>query len=98
MASPANVTLFERRLELIELTKKRNIKNNPKGLANTIRGVQMKRSSIMALEGQLKNLSIPALILVGENDGPCIKAASLPCFFLENLTLIDSVKGSLDFS
>lgn len=76
MASPLSATFLKLRPDLIELTKERAMSNNPKGLANTIRGVQMKRNSILDLEDQLKNLNVPALILVGELDLPCREPAN----------------------
>jgi len=75
MASPLSANFLKLRPELIELTKERAMNSNPKGLANTIRGVQMKRNSIFALEDQMKNLSVPVLVLVGEFDLPCLEPA-----------------------
>jgi len=88
MASPSNVTLFKRRPELIELIKERRMKNNPKGLANTIRGVQMKRKSVMALESQMKRLNVPSLIVVGEFDEPCREPANFMSKHIPNSKLI----------
>ena len=76
MASPLSANFLKLRPDLIELTEKRAMSSNPKGLAKTIRGVQMKRNSIFALEDQLKNLSVPVLVLVGELDLPCLEPAN----------------------
>ncbi len=43
-----------------------------RGLAHTARETLAKRPPIFALEGKLRALSVPALILVGERDLPCI--------------------------
>lgn len=45
------------------------------GSALTFRGVQAKRPSIFALEHELSKLAIPTLILVGDEDDPCIDPA-----------------------
>lgn len=74
-ASPLLESFNKLRPDLVETMKERRMRNNPKGLAHTIRGVLMKRKSILALEGQLKNLNVPALILVGELDLACREPA-----------------------
>ena len=42
------------------------------GSANTLRGVQAKRPSIYQLEHQIRNLTVPTLILNGDEDEPCL--------------------------
>jgi pimeloyl-ACP methyl ester carboxylesterase len=45
------------------------------GLALTARGVQAQRPSLFEYEAQLKQLDIPALIMIGDEDEPCIEPA-----------------------
>jgi pimeloyl-ACP methyl ester carboxylesterase len=51
---------------------KRNLlTRSPKGLANTLRGIQAVRSSIFDLDG-LEKMKVPMLILTGDQDWPCL--------------------------
>ena len=43
------------------------------GSALTFRGFQMKRPTVYRLEEQLKTLQAPALIMIGDEDEPCIE-------------------------
>jgi pimeloyl-ACP methyl ester carboxylesterase len=63
------------RPDILEKQKGWLLGNDAEGLAKTIRGVQMKRPSIMSLEEELKNMNVPSLILVGEEDMPCTEPA-----------------------
>lgn len=45
------------------------------GHALTMRGVQMKRPSIFELEAALERLEVPALIMTGDEDDPCLEPA-----------------------
>jgi pimeloyl-ACP methyl ester carboxylesterase len=45
------------------------------GSALTYRGVQMKRPTIYALENKLRQLQVPTLILIGDEDEPCVEPA-----------------------
>ncbi len=45
------------------------------GSASTFRGVQAKRPSIFTLEDKLHQLRIPTLVLIGDEDEPCIEPA-----------------------
>jgi pimeloyl-ACP methyl ester carboxylesterase len=51
------------------------------GSALTFRGVQLRRPSIFALEEKLKVLKVPTLILIGDEDEPCIE----PAIFMKRL-------------
>lgn len=42
------------------------------GAANTMRGVQAQRPSIYDLEAQLKEMAVPTLVVVGDEDDHCI--------------------------
>jgi pimeloyl-ACP methyl ester carboxylesterase len=43
------------------------------GSALMMRGVQMKRKTIFELEAELKTLTVPSLIVVGDQDEPCLE-------------------------
>ena len=45
------------------------------GSALTFQGVQMKRQTIYQLEEDLKRIEIPALVLTGDEDAPCVGPA-----------------------
>ena len=45
------------------------------GSSLTFRGVQMKRKTIYQLEGELQNIRIPTLVMIGDEDGPCVDPA-----------------------
>ncbi|MBI4641396.1 MAG: alpha/beta fold hydrolase [Candidatus Tectomicrobia bacterium] len=45
------------------------------GSALTFRGVQLRRPSILDLKAQLEQLTVPTLIMTGDEDEPCIEAA-----------------------
>jgi len=45
------------------------------GLALTLRGVLGRRPSIFELEAKLRSLDVPVLIMVGDEDDPCIEAS-----------------------
>lgn len=44
-----------------------------RGLAYTLRGVQFERPTVYALEARLRQLRVPTLILVGEEDEPALE-------------------------
>ena len=43
------------------------------GAANTMRGVQARRPSIYDLEARLKTMSVPTLVMVGDEDDHCLQ-------------------------
>ena len=45
------------------------------GSALTYRGVQLNRPTVYALEEKLHALSKPVLIMIGDEDGPCVEPA-----------------------
>ena len=45
------------------------------GSASTFRGVQGKRPSIFTLEDKLRQLRVPTLVMIGDEDEPCIEPA-----------------------
>jgi len=48
-----------------------------KGHALTMRGVQMKRPSLYELTGDMKKISLPTLVITGDEDDPCLEPALL---------------------
>ena len=54
-------------------------RHSPIGAAHTLRGVQVKRGPIFAVEEQLRALQVPTLILAGDEDEPCLE----PSLFLK---------------
>jgi pimeloyl-ACP methyl ester carboxylesterase len=58
------------------------------GSANTLRGVQMRRRSIYEVEDELRGLNVPVLVLVGDEDEPCIGPALLMKRTLPNCGLM----------
>ena len=51
-----------------------------RGHANTMRGVQSKRPSVYELENELKSMTVPLMIMTGDEDRPCLE----PGLFLKN--------------
>jgi pimeloyl-ACP methyl ester carboxylesterase len=52
----------------------RNVQDHsPVGSALMTRGVMMKRKTVFELEPELKTLTVPSLVIVGDQDGPCIE-------------------------
>ena len=45
------------------------------GSALTFRGFQMKRPTVFALEDQLRQMRVPTLIMIGDEDEPCVDPA-----------------------
>jgi pimeloyl-ACP methyl ester carboxylesterase len=51
--------------------------HSPKGQALTMRGVQMRRPSLYELVEDMKKIDVPALIVTGDEDDPCLEPALL---------------------
>jgi pimeloyl-ACP methyl ester carboxylesterase len=43
------------------------------GLANTLRGVQLRRPTMYELEAKLRTLRVPTLVIVGDEDAPALE-------------------------
>ena len=43
------------------------------GSALTVRGVQIKRATVYQLEDQMRQIDIPTMVLIGDEDEPCIE-------------------------
>ena len=56
-----------------ELFKRSLLAHSPKCSAYTIRNVQGKRPTIFSLGEELRQLEVPTLVIVGDEDDPCIE-------------------------
>ncbi len=50
-------------------------RHSAQGSSLTFRGVQMKRPTIYELEKDLQQIKVPTLVLIGDEDAPCVDAA-----------------------
>jgi pimeloyl-ACP methyl ester carboxylesterase len=55
-----------------QLFADRLAKHDPKGAANTMRGVQARRPSLYDMEAELAALDIPVLVMTGDEDDHCL--------------------------
>jgi pimeloyl-ACP methyl ester carboxylesterase len=51
--------------------------HSPAGSANTLRGVQKRRPSLYDLVDQMRQMTVPALVMTGDEDEPCLEASLL---------------------
>ncbi len=49
--------------------------HSARGSALTMRGVQKQRPSLWNLPGKMRNMNVPALIMAGDEDDPCLEPA-----------------------
>jgi pimeloyl-ACP methyl ester carboxylesterase len=49
--------------------------HSPVGSALTLRGVQKRRPSLYDLTDKMKRLSVPTLVMTGDEDEPCLEAS-----------------------
>lgn len=49
--------------------------HSAQGSALTFRGVQMRRPTIFAMEQDLERIKAPTLVMIGDEDGPCVEPA-----------------------
>ena len=47
--------------------------HDPKGSANAQRGYQGERPTVYEFEAQFRKVAVPTLIVVGDEDDPCLK-------------------------
>ena len=62
--------------------------HSPKGQALTMRGVQMRRPSLYELVDDMKRIDVPALIVTGDEDDPCLEPALLMKRSIPNAGLV----------
>jgi pimeloyl-ACP methyl ester carboxylesterase len=68
---PTRIQLKKKNPREYKKFKQNLLTRSPKGLANTLRGVQAARPSIYDLDG-LDTMKLPMLILTGDEDWPCL--------------------------
>jgi pimeloyl-ACP methyl ester carboxylesterase len=51
--------------------------HSPRGSANTLRGVQKQRPSLFDLVDEMRRMSVPTLVMAGDEDDPCLEASLL---------------------
>jgi pimeloyl-ACP methyl ester carboxylesterase len=51
--------------------------HSPKGQALTMRGVQMRRPSLYELVEDMQRITVPTLVVTGDEDDPCLEPALL---------------------
>ena len=51
--------------------------HSPRGSANTLRGVQKQRPSLFDLVDEMRRMTVPTLIMAGDEDDPCLEASLL---------------------
>ena len=64
------------------------LKHSSVGSAKTLRGYQAKRPSIYSLEPQLVDLNLPVLLIVGDEDQPCVGPAQFMHSKFKNSNMI----------
>jgi pimeloyl-ACP methyl ester carboxylesterase len=71
-AGPTRIQLKKKNPRGYAEFKQKLLTHSPKGLANTLRGIQVARPSVYDLDG-LETMKVPMLILTGDEDWPCLK-------------------------
>ena len=72
VSGPARVQLQNKSPKAYELFTSQFMEHSPVGSANTFEGVLSKRPPIFELESELRSITIPTLIMTGDEDDPCI--------------------------
>jgi pimeloyl-ACP methyl ester carboxylesterase len=73
--APTRTPFMEKDREGWELFKRQLAEHSAVGSANMMERVQLKRPTIFSLEDQLTQLEVPTLILIGDEDEPCVEPA-----------------------
>jgi pimeloyl-ACP methyl ester carboxylesterase len=71
--APTRTPFLEKDRDGWELFRRQLSEHSPVGSANMMRNIQLKRPTIFSLKEQLEALRVPTLILVGDEDEPCIE-------------------------
>jgi pimeloyl-ACP methyl ester carboxylesterase len=75
LRGPTRLQLLRKRPGVWSELRDRLAAMPPGNLARTIRGVMLRRPAVYELEAALRGLSVPALIMVGDEDAPVLRAA-----------------------
>jgi pimeloyl-ACP methyl ester carboxylesterase len=62
---------------LWKVTKQNILASSPRGIASTIRGVQMQRPTVQQMDPSLLKLTVKTLVVVGELDTPCLEESRI---------------------
>jgi pimeloyl-ACP methyl ester carboxylesterase len=73
--APTRSPFMEKDPEGWALFKQQLGEHSALGSANMMREVQLKRPTIFSLESELTSLRVPTLILIGDEDEPCVEPA-----------------------
>jgi pimeloyl-ACP methyl ester carboxylesterase len=60
------------------------------GSPHILRGVQMKRKTVFELEPELKHFDVPSLIVVGDQDEPCLEPGLFNLHVAEFLAAVEN--------
>jgi pimeloyl-ACP methyl ester carboxylesterase len=72
---PQRVQLARKNPEAWKKFASEFLEHSAAGMALTLRGVLGRRPSIFALENEMRALDAPTLIIVGDEDDPCLDAS-----------------------
>jgi pimeloyl-ACP methyl ester carboxylesterase len=73
--APTRTPFMEKDREGWELFTRQLAEHSATGSANMMREVQLKRPTIYSLKDHLEQLSVPTLLMIGDEDEPCIEPA-----------------------
>ena len=69
---PTRVQLLRKDPRGWEEFKRQLTGHSAAGSARTLRGVQLRRPTVFALEDKMRALEVPTLIMIGDEDEPCV--------------------------
>jgi proline iminopeptidase len=78
-ANPARIPFLVKDPRGFEAFNKMFAEHDALGSSNTVRGFQAERPSIYDFEAELRKVTVPSLIVCGDEDEPCLE----PSFFLK---------------
>jgi pimeloyl-ACP methyl ester carboxylesterase len=73
LRGPTRIQLFRKNPAMWQKLYTEFSELSPVGMAYTLRGVQLKRPTMYALEAGLRTLRVPTLVLVGAEDAPALE-------------------------
>jgi proline iminopeptidase len=75
--SPARISFLVKDPRGFEEFNKMFSEHDAQGCANTMRGFQAERPSLYDFEADIRKIAVPALIVVGDEDEPCLEPSFL---------------------
>jgi pimeloyl-ACP methyl ester carboxylesterase len=88
LTGPTRIQLQRKNRPMWEKFHADFVELSAKGLANTLRGVQLRRPTMYELEDRLRALRVPALVIVGEEDAPAVAASRFLARTISGATLV----------